>query len=280
MRLVVVVCPGGPLCACWAFLGPLVGWWELSTGPGPGLAVSSCPARAEPGRTFCGRGLSSAAAIRAELIRRVLSWGLSGLIRGRGRSCRTFILTRRRVCRFRGVANICSDFRGVRSAPGAPGPDFGGAWPYLYSPGDFPGDSHAQKLLLRFSNFSGGIYSPGAFLYILAFSQYFSVFRVFSAIFSKIISDFVLFRFALVWRGLAAWVRARRELSGIAGMLARSSNRRQMIKMRRGLIKLGDGAGAEADPEQATEAKAERETENEMETEIETGSGNGIRNRK
>lgn len=84
----------------------------------------------------------------------------------------------------------------------------------------------------------------------------------------------------MVWRGLAAWARVRRELSGIAGMLARSSNRRQMITIRRGVIKLGDGAGTGAEREQATEAEAEREAENEMETEIEVGIGIGIRNRK
>lgn len=85
----------------------------------------------------------------------------------------------------------------------------------------------------------------------------------------------------MIWRGLAEWARARRELSGIAGTLAKSSKWRRMIKMRRGLMKMGgDGAGTEADPEQATEAEQETEWENEMEMEIEAGSGNGIRNRK
>lgn len=123
-------------------------------------------------------------------------------------------------------------------------------------------------------------YTPPA---LFAFSHIFALFlrfSLFSAIFSKIISDFALFRFALVWRGLSAWARARRELSGIAEMLAKSSNRRQMITIRRGVIKLGDGAGAGAEREQATEAETERETEMEKELEIEDGSGNGIRNWK
>lgn len=83
----------------------------------------------------------------------------------------------------------------------------------------------------------------------------------------------------LIWRGLAAWARARRELSGNPGMLARSSKRRQMITMRRGLMQMG-GDGAEADLARATETEREMEAENELEVETETGSGNGIRNRK
>lgn len=240
----VVVCPGGPLCAWWAFLGPLVGRSPRGRGPllvrfflfiraelirgdgGPlgvlpgvlgrgrsrsasGLILSGAFWQAGPRGRAGGFFLSSAAELGrasglilagpAARAGSLLAWGRPGASGP--------------AIRWRGAARpgggrwgrVCRGGRGALYSPG----EFSGA--YLYSPADFPGAT------FTFFNFFRGHILPGEFPYFLAFSQYFSVFRVFSAIFSKIISDFVLFRFALIWRGLAAWARARLELSGIAG---------------------------------------------------------------
>lgn len=118
MRRGLVVCPGGPICAWWAFLGRWA-WWELPQGRAGGFFLFSA---AELGRAS-GLILAGPAARAAP----GLAWGRPGAsgpaIRGRGRRVRAGAAGGR-VCR-----GVGRHFTPPVNFPGA----------YLYSPADFPG---------------------------------------------------------------------------------------------------------------------------------------------